>query len=116
MGDSKCTNRGNPLCDTGYGTCIASDGNGALRSNFWGSTDVRGEVLRNNVVMFINHDMGNGIESFTALGVYSSDSDRIAHSSYAFTSSKNRVGKDNYSLNQLKVDMDGVHHDILSGQ
>jgi hypothetical protein len=36
LGDSKCTNRGNPLFDTGYGTCIAPDGNGALRSNFLG--------------------------------------------------------------------------------
>ena len=23
MGDERCTNRGNPLYDTGYGTCIA---------------------------------------------------------------------------------------------
>jgi iron complex outermembrane receptor protein len=116
LGDAKCTNRGNPLFDTGYGTCIAPDGNGALRSNYWGSTDVRGEVVRNNVVMFINHDMGNGIESFTELGVYSSDSDRIAHASYAFTSSRHRVGKDNYYLNQLKVDVDGTPTAIFAGK
>jgi outer membrane receptor for ferrienterochelin and colicin len=103
LGDSKCTNRGNPLFDTGYGTCIAPDGNGALRSNFWGPTDVRSELQRTNVVMFINHDMGNGIESFTELGVYNSDSDRTAHASYAFTSSKHRVGPDNYYLNQMTV-------------
>ena len=103
LGDSKCTNRGNPLFDTGYGTCIAPDGNGALRSNFWGPTDVRSQLVRNNVVMFINHDMGNGIESFTELGVYSSDSDRTAHASYAFSSSKHRVGPNNYYLNQMKV-------------
>ena len=103
LGDSKCTNRGNPLFDTGYGTCIAPDGNGALRSNFWGPTDVRSQLIRNNVVMFINHDMGNGIESFTELGVYSSDSDRTAHASYAFSSSKHRVGPNNYYLNQMKV-------------
>ena len=103
LGDSKCTNRGNPLFDTGYGTCIAPDGNGALRSNFWGPTDVRSELQRTNVVMFINHDLGNGLESFTELGVYSSDSDRTAHASYAFTSSKHRVGPDNYYLNQMTV-------------
>ena len=103
LGDTKCTNRGNPVFDTGYGTCIAPDGNGALRSNFWGPTDVRSQLVRNNVVMFINHDMGNGVESFTELGVYSSDSDRTAHASYAFSSSKHRVGPDNYYLNQLKV-------------
>ena len=116
LGDAKCTNRGNPLFDTGFGTCIAPDGNGALRSNFWGSTDVRSQLIRNNAVMFINHDMGNGIESFTELGVYSSDSDRTAHASYAFSSSKHRVGADNYYLNQLKVDVDGVPTAIFAGK
>ena len=76
LGDAKCTNRGHPLFDTGYGTCIAQDGNGALRSNFWGKTDVRSELVRTNVVMFINHEMDNGVEAFTELGFYTSDSDR----------------------------------------
>jgi outer membrane receptor for ferrienterochelin and colicin len=115
LGDAKCTNRGNPLFDTGYGTCIAPDGNGALRSNFWGKTDVRGELVRTNVVMFINHEMGNGNEAFTEFAYYKSDSDRIAHPSYAFSSSKHRVGPDNYYLNQLKVDVDGVPTAIFAG-
>ena len=116
LGDAKCTNRGHPLFDTGYGTCIAQDGNGALRSNFWGKTDVRSELVRTNIVMFINHDMGNGIESFTEFAYYESDSDRIAHASYAFSSSKHRVGPDNYYLNQLKVDVDGVPTAIFAGK
>ena len=115
LGDDKCTNRGHPLFDTGYGTCIAQDGNGALRSNFWGPTDVRSELVRTNAVMFINHDMGNGIESFTELAFYRSDSDRTAHASYAFSSSKHRVGADNYYLNQLMVDVDGVPTAIFAG-
>ena len=45
--------------------------------------------------------MDNGVEAFTEVAAYSSDSDRIAHASYAFTSSKHRVGPDNYYLNQL---------------
>ena len=94
LGDAKCTNRGHPLFDTGFGTCIAQDGNGALRSNFWGPTDVRSQLIRNNVVVFINHEMANGIESFTEIGAYNSDSDRTAHASYAFSSSKHRVGPD----------------------
>ena len=101
LGDTKCTNRGHPLFDTGYGTCIAQDGNGALRSNFWGPTDRRSQVVRNNIVIFINHQMDNGIESFTEIGAYNSDSDRLAHASYAFSSSKHRVGPNNYYLNQL---------------
>jgi len=115
LGDDKCTNRGHPLFDTGYGTCIAQDGNGALRSNFWGKTDVRSELVRTNVVMFINHEMSNGIESFTELAYYQSDSDRIAHPSAAFSSSKHRVGPDNYYLNQLMVDVDGVPTAIFAG-
>ena len=116
LGDDKCTNRGHPLFDTGYGTCIAQDGNGALRSNFWGPTDVRSELVRTNAVMFINHDMGNGIESFTELAFYRSDSDRTAHASFAFSSSKHRVGADNYYLNQLMVDVDGVPTAIFAGK
>ena len=116
LGDAKCTNRGHPLFDTGYGTCIAQDGNGALRSNFWGPSDVRSELVRTNVVMFINHEMDNGVEAFTELGFYTSDSDRTAHASYAFSSSKHRVGPDNYYLNQLKVDVDGVPTAIFAGK
>ena len=107
IGDPRCNNRssqGGAIFDTGYGTCIAQDGNGAIRSNFWGKTDVRSELERMNVVMTINHDMGNGTEAFTELGFYTSESDRIAHPSYAFSSSKHRVGADNYWLNSLRFD------------
>jgi len=116
LGDAKCTNRGHAVFDTGYGTCIAQDGNGALRSNFWGPTDVRSQLVRDNVVMFINHDMENGMEAFTELGFYKSVSNRTAHASYAFSSSKHRVGPDNYYLNQLKVDVDGVPTAIFAGK
>lgn len=116
LGDSKCTNRGHPLFDTGYGTCIAQDGNGALRSNFWGPTDVRSALTRTNIVLFINHDLGNGMESFTEFAYYESESDRTAHASYAFSSSKHRVGPDNYYLNQLKVNVDGVPTAIFAGK
>ena len=107
IGDPRCNNRASQdgaIFDTGYGTCIAQDGNGAIRSNFWGKTDVRSELERMNVVMFINHDMGNGTEAFTEVAFYTSESDRIAHPSYAFSSSKHRVGADNYYLNSLRFD------------
>ena len=106
LGDSRCNNRSSQngeIFDTGYGTCIAQDGNGAIRSNFWGPTDVRSELVRSNVVLFINHDMDNGNQAFTELGFYTSESDRIAHASYAFSSSKHRVGPDNYWLNQMAL-------------
>mgnify|MGYP002034213721 CR=1 FL=1 len=107
IGDARCNNRSSQdgaIFDTGYGTCIAQDGNGAIRYNFWGDTDVRSELNRMNTVVFINHDMGNGTEAFSEMGFYKSESDRIAHPSYAFSSSKHRVGPDNYWLNQLRFD------------
>ena len=111
LGDSKCTNRG-PAWDTGYGTCISPDGNGALRSNFWGPTDVRSALVRTNIVLFINHDLENGMESFTEFAYYESDSDRTAHASYAFSSSKHRVGPDNYYWNQV---IQNSPSDLFSG-
>ena len=107
LGDSRCNNRssqGGEIFDTGYGTCIAQDGNGAVRSNFWGLTDVRSELERSNTVVFMNHEMENGAESFTEFGFYKSDSYRTAHPSYAFSSSKHRVGPDNYYLNNMRLD------------
>ena len=107
LGDSRCNNRssqGGEIFDTGYGTCIAQDGNGAVRSNFWGLTDVRSELERMNTVVFMNHEMENGAESFTEFGFYKSDSYRTAHPSYAFSSSKHRVGPDNYYLNNMRLD------------
>ena len=79
LGDARCNNRssqGGEIFDTGYGTCIAQDGNGAVRSNFWGLTDVRSELERSNTVVFMNHEMENGAESFTEFGFYKSDSYR----------------------------------------
>jgi outer membrane receptor protein involved in Fe transport len=107
LGDARCSNRSSQngeVFDTGYGTCIAQDGNGAIRSNFWGLTDVRSELERTNTVVFMNHEMDNGVESFTEFGFYKSDSYRTAHPSYAFSSSKHRVGPDNYYLNNMRLD------------
>jgi len=107
LGDARCSNRSSQngeVFDTGYGTCIAQDGNGAVRSNFWGLTDVRSELERTNTVVFMNHEMDNGVESFTEFGFYKSDSYRTAHPSYAFSSSKHRVGPDNYYLNNMRLD------------
>jgi len=57
LGDDRCTNRGNPLFDTGFGTCIAPDGNGVERFNLWGGTDYRSDLERRNVFIFIGSDV-----------------------------------------------------------
>ena len=106
LGDGRCNNRSSQdgeVFDTGYGTCIAQDGNGAERYNFWGGTDTRGALKRNNIFVFLNHDFGGGVEAFSEFGLYTSKSNRRAHPSYAFSSSKHRVGPDNYWLNQMTL-------------
>ena len=112
LGDARCSNRssqGGEVFDTGYGTCIAQDGNGTERFNLWGLTDARSDMQRSNAFVFINHDLGNGIESFTELSFYTSDYKITRHPSYAFSSVKHRVGPDNYWLNQMKL-ADGTAH------
>ena len=112
LGDSRCSNRssqGGEVFDTGYGTCIAQDGNGTERFNLWGLTDARSDMQRSNAFVFINHDLGNGIESFTELSFYTSDYKITRHPSAPFSSVKHRVGPDNYWLNQMKLE-DGTAH------
>jgi len=107
LGDARCSNRssqGGEVFDTGYGTCIAQDGNGIVRFNLWGNTDYRSALERYNVFVFINHEMDNGNETFTEIGLYGSDSNLTRHPSYAFSSAKHRVGPDNYWLNQMTLD------------
>ena len=111
LGDPRCSNRssqGGQVFDTGYGTCIAQDGNGTERYNLWGNTDVRSDMRRSNIFVYINNELANGLESFTEIGFYNSDSFLIRHPSYAFSSVKHRVGADNYYLNQMSfTDADG---------
>ena len=67
LGDPRCSNRssqGGQVFDTGYGTCIAQDGNGTERYNLWGNTDVRSDMQRTNVFVYINNELANGLESF----------------------------------------------------
>ena len=106
LGDPRCSNRSSQdgvVFDTGYGTCIAADGNGVERYNLWGLTQKRGKLERQNLLVFINSELSNGVETFTEIGYYTSESERRNHPSYAFTSSKHRVGPDNYWLNQMTV-------------
>jgi len=106
LGDARCNNRssqGGEVFDTGYGTCIAQDGNGTERYNLWGFTDARSDLQRSNVFVYINHDLGNGIESFTEASFYTSDYKITRHPSAPFSSVKHRVGPDNYWLNQMKL-------------
>jgi outer membrane receptor protein involved in Fe transport len=60
--------------DTGFGSCMAVDTNyyyapQALRN-------YRSELQRENLFIFINHEMENGMEMFAELGAYNSETNR----------------------------------------
>ena len=80
----------------GYGTCAAIDGNGTYRYNLNATRDLSSDLKRGNVFVFVNHDFGNGMESFSELHYYTSDTHMFRHASYAFSTVKHRVGAQNY--------------------
>ena len=89
---------GHPNCqwDLGYGTCAAIDGQGTYRYNLNATRDLSSDLKRGNVFVFVNHDFGNGTESFSELHYYTSDTHMFRHASYAFSTVKHRVGAENY--------------------
>ena len=82
--------------DLGYGTCGAIDGNGTYRYNLNATRDLSSDLKRGNVFVFVNHDFGNGLESFSELHYYASDTHMFRHASAPFSSVKLRVGPQNY--------------------
>lgn len=89
---------GDPRCefDIGYGTCGAIDGQGTYRYNLNENRDLSSELKRLNVFLFINHEFDNGLESFTELSYYKSETNLNRHPSAPFSTVKLRVAADNY--------------------
>jgi iron complex outermembrane receptor protein len=77
-------------------TCGAIDGQGTNRLNLNADRDLSSELSRSNLFVFVNHDFENGMESFTELSYYQSKTNLRRHSTSAFSSSKLRVGAENY--------------------
>lgn len=77
-------------------TCGAVDGNGTYRYNLnefrWLSSDLN----RFSMFIFMNHELGNGVDAFTEVLFYSSQSESWRHPSAPFSSVKLRVGAENY--------------------
>ena len=61
---------------TGFGTCMFDTNLGDNRSNQRGMGDYRGELERSQVFMFVNHEFDNGVELFSEVGYYESNSFR----------------------------------------
>lgn len=89
---------GDPRCqwDLGYGTCAGIDGQGTYRYNLNEVRDVSSDLDRMNLVVFINHDMQNGMQSFTELMAYQSKTNLSRHPAAPFSTVKLRVAADNY--------------------
>ncbi|MBT8102634.1 MAG: TonB-dependent receptor [Gammaproteobacteria bacterium] len=89
---------GDPRCqwDLGYGTCGGIDGQGTYRHNLNENRDLNSDLQRASAFVYINHEMENGVESFTELAAYDYDSNLFRHASAPFSSVKLRVGAENY--------------------
>ncbi|MBT8444472.1 MAG: TonB-dependent receptor, partial [Gammaproteobacteria bacterium] len=98
---------GDPRCEWTLNatTCGATDGGnidpvtgdaGTYRYNLNANRDLVSDLKRANLFVFINHTLANGLESFTELGYYDSDTNLNRHPSAPFSTVKLRVGAENY--------------------
>ena len=82
--------------DIGHGSCGAEDGAGLPRYNLNENRDLASELDRYNMFMYLNHDLGGGLESFTEVSAYKISSNLIRHPSATLSSTRLRVGAENY--------------------
>ena len=90
IGDSRCQWH---LNDT---TCGGEDGQGTYRYNINEFRDLSGELTRATFFAFLNHSFDNGMEAFSELMYWDSDSVTSRHPSAPFSTVKLRVGPENY--------------------
>ena len=90
LGDARCQFAINDV------TCGARDGQGLIRYNLNEFRDLASDLERINVFAFINHDFDNGIESFTEILAYRSDTNLSRHPSLSFSTSELVLGASSY--------------------
>lgn len=61
--------------------CFAADGNPIFRYNNNRDRDLYSDLKRGHLFVFLNHEFGNGLESFTELSGYHSDTFTVRHAS-----------------------------------
>jgi outer membrane receptor protein involved in Fe transport len=77
--------------------CFAADGNPIYRHNLNTDRDLLSDLKRTNVFVFLNHDFGNGLESFTEFSAYMSDTFTKRHRSTRLSAvAKYRIAADAY--------------------
>ena len=77
-------------------TCGGKDGQGTFRDNLNANRDLSSELTRANAFVFINHELENGMESFTELSYYEAKTNLLRHGASPFSTSALRVGAQNY--------------------
>ena len=82
--------------DLGYGNCGAIDGDPIYRHNINETRDLSSDLKRGNVFLFLNHEFENGMESFSELLYYMSDTHLYRHASASFSTVKLRVAANHY--------------------
>lgn len=74
-GDARCQ------YDIGYNTCGAVDGQGTFRYNNNENRDLYSALDRVNAFVFLNHEFENGMEAFTEIAYYMSNTNTLRHAS-----------------------------------
>lgn len=90
---------GDPRCqwDLGYGTCGASDGQGTVRYNNNTNRDLFSELDRTNIYAYFNHEFGNGLEAYTEVSAYISNTNTFRQASTRLGAvTRYQVGAENY--------------------
>jgi iron complex outermembrane receptor protein len=110
-----------PACAQGYQlnqyTCGIADGTaGFYRLDYNAiGRDLRSDLQRNNLFVFVNHQFENGVESFTEFSLYKSSTNMIRHASASLSTSELVVPAENYynpfgvegSVNRLPAEITG---------
>ncbi len=61
--------------------CMYDSGSIVERANYGDTYDKRGPLMRNNLVVFVNSELANGIEAYSEISYYKSDINRVLYPS-----------------------------------
>ena len=91
--------------DTGQGTCLAVDTSSFADYyiNPGQYRDYRGDLERDNLFVFANHEMSNGNELFAEIGRYTSDYSRLKEPAGDFSVALLELGPNYYWANTLGI-------------
>ncbi len=87
-------------CEGGYiiagNVCGHADGQGTYRYNLNENRDLASELDRYNIYAYANHEFDGGMQFYSELYYYKSETNLFRHPSASFSTVKLRVGAENY--------------------